>query len=187
MPLHLHPEFSQSKIHMVMWLILPQAAFNLLLSIYATRQTCRPIIPAPFNVFFAGQDSRQFQRDLQEIPEEAFDLVAEIKFLLPNWPEQATVSFPKAWWAENVPNDKLSLTSLTDDTIAEASAFFLGMWDTTDLSPMDKARDKRLAIVRGTVGILLAINCHDMNAVNQSMETSLEALHALSGLRRRWQ
>jgi hypothetical protein len=126
----------------------------LLLAVYATRQTCRPIIPAPFNVFYAGQDCGRFQRDLQEIPEEEFCLVAGIKSLLPNWPEQANVSFPKAWWAENVPEDKLSLTRLTDDTIAEAEAFFLvsyghssasitkhfqGMWDTADLSPMDKA------------------------------------------------
>ena len=133
---------------------------------------------------------------LRAIPEAELQLVAGIADILPTWPRNTSVFFANRWWADAVPDNDILLSEFTPEKIAQAEAFFLvsaslwlankllnvsqGKWDCASRSPLDRFHDRRIAVVKRTIGILLGINCHELTAAEQVMETTLAAMRNLT-------
>lgn len=103
--------------------------FSGLLAMYATRQSCLPIILACYMTFGIATDAASLSVALRQIPGESFDMIDRLLTLLSGWYPSSKVKpfgFKSPWWFEDCSGYQVSkfppseITQEADD----ASSYF---------------------------------------------------------------
>ena len=78
--------------------------FNTLLTMYATRQTCPPTMPACYMAFSNVSDYTALNAKLHYIPKDMFRMLDQVPKLLGEWHSISSLQpfgFKHAWWFED--------------------------------------------------------------------------------------